>query len=44
MDRAEKKNTLWRMILFAGVVTAFFCLLIAATMPKYTTPSDLADF
>lgn len=27
------------MILFAGVVTLFFCFLIAATMPKYTTPS-----
>ena len=27
------------MVLFVGVVTAFFYLLIVATMPKYTTPS-----
>ena len=34
-----KKKLLGRMILFAGVVTSFFYLLVVATMPKYTTPS-----
>lgn len=39
MRDIEKKDLLWRMVLFAGVVTMFFCFLIVATMPKYTTPS-----
>ena len=38
-----KKSILWRMVLFAGVVTTFFYLLIVATMPKYTTPSTLEE-
>ena len=39
MREIGKWNILWRMLLFAGVVTAFFYLLIVATMPKYTAPS-----
>ena len=39
MREIGKKSILWRMILFVGVVTMFFCFLIFATMPKYTTPS-----
>lgn len=39
MREIEKKRILWRMLLFAGVVTMFFYFLIVATMPKYTTPS-----
>ena len=39
MRDIEKKDLLWRMVLFAGVVTMFFCFLIVAAMPKYTTPS-----
>ena len=39
MREIEKKSILWRMALFAGMVTIFFCLLIAATVPKYTKPS-----
>lgn len=38
-----KKNILWRMVLFIGVVTVFFYLLIVATMPKYTTPSSAEE-
>ena len=43
MRDAGKKNVLWRMVVFASVVTAFFYLLIVATMPKYKTPSALED-
>lgn len=39
MHEIGKKSILWRMILFVGVATMFFYLLIVATMPKYTTPS-----
>lgn len=39
MREIGKKSILWRMILFAGVVTMFFCFLVLAAMPKYTTPS-----
>ena len=34
-----KRSILRRMVLFAGVVTTFFYLLVVAAMPKYTTPS-----
>lgn len=33
------RHALWRVLAFLGVVTLFFYALIAATMPKYTTPS-----
>ena len=38
-----KKDILWRMVLFVGVVTVFFFLLIVVALPKYTTLSDAAE-
>ena len=43
MPDTEKRSVLRRMVLFAGVVTAFFYLLIVATMPKYTAPSSAEE-
>ena len=45
MEPIRHRSTLWRVLLFFILITAFFYLLIAATMPKYksaSTPEDIA--
>lgn len=42
-EDTANKSILWRMVLFALVVTEFFCVLVVTTMPKYTTPSSSAE-
>ena len=37
---SKKRHILWRIILFFGLITFFFCLLLAATMPKYRAASQ----
>ncbi len=43
MSKAGKWNKSWRVIVFFGIVTVFFSLLIAATIPKYKSPSTAAE-
>ena len=40
MGNMWKKSTLWRMVIFVGVVTTFFYVIVVGTMPKYKTPSS----
>lgn len=45
-EKWRKHPAWWRVLIFAGVITAFFYILFAATMPKYTdvsTPEEIAD-
>ena len=45
MEPIRRRSTLWRVLLFFILITAFFDLVIMATMPKYksaSTPADIA--
>ena len=43
MEPIRRRSTLWRVLLFFILITAFFDLVIMATMPKYKSASTPAD-